>query len=476
MAPRKYELAAAIEELIPRASGNVKEALQQALELALQGGTGIGLTDRQVERLRKGFLLDEQCSGLRVQHMPRGGGKMFRLRIRDKHAKRPIDRDKLVDLGLFDPEDFTVTDARKAAAEFKATGRLPAKKTRLSRAREVQDGQITLSALIERFNEHYCEGFDGDGDRIMTDATAKQRYHQLLKFLDIIKDQPAATLDPMDVRDALIEFQQQTGPAATRQVTNALRIMRRVGMGADSKLQLPSSELWLPASTTDWLGSYAPPSVKKSGRTTKASDVANAMNGPELRSFVRKLDQCGLPLEVQGVLKLQLLTGARIGEIIEVKRSSVFLEDNMIHDAKTKNGTAFDIRLSSMAKELVEKLMTGQPKGGKGWLFPSPRDPRRPITDDWVSKSLAAKRKCLGVERVGKDLESRRAVTPHTMRHTLSSWLKENGYGKDIRDAITNHAGQGVDAVYSGGGSPKALVEKALETWADHVHQLYWTG
>ena len=60
----------------------------------------------------------------------------------------------------------------------------------------------------------------------------------------------------------------------------------------------------------------------------------------------------------------------------------------------------------------------------------------------------------------------------HTARHTVATWLENEGHSERERSLVLNHAGGGnVTAGYSHGFAGKLKLE-LLSRWSDHVERL----
>ena len=59
----------------------------------------------------------------------------------------------------------------------------------------------------------------------------------------------------------------------------------------------------------------------------------------------------------------------------------------------------------------------------------------------------------------------------HAWRHTISTWLQNEGYSKEERGLVLNHKESGVTAGYSHGYALKLLLTLLIK-WADHVEKL----
>jgi integrase len=65
--------------------------------------------------------------------------------------------------------------------------------------------------------------------------------------------------------------------------------------------------------------------------------------------------------------------------------------------------------------------------------------------------------------------------TYHAMRHTVATWLENNGHSEFERGLVLNHSGSGVTAGYSHGYALD-LKLALLTKWADHVERLVAPG
>jgi integrase len=61
----------------------------------------------------------------------------------------------------------------------------------------------------------------------------------------------------------------------------------------------------------------------------------------------------------------------------------------------------------------------------------------------------------------------------HDMRRAISTWLKNQGVSREVRDLVLNHLDQSVDEQhYSAGARTESQVRAAFQAWADHVSVL----
>ena len=128
--------------------------------------------------------------------------------------------------------------------------------------------------------------------------------------------------------------------------------------------------------------------------------------------------------ELADFIELGLATGMRKDELLglewrrvnELNRSIWFEGDD------TKNGQSQSIPLNETALAVLRRRRAWARSNGLAnspWVFPSRKNPGARVTD--VKKSFATAAKLAGLKR----------VTPHTLRHTFTSWLIQAG--EDIR-------------------------------------------
>lgn len=125
------------------------------------------------------------------------------------------------------------------------------------------------------------------------------------------------------------------------------------------------------------------------------------------------------------IIVLALSTGARRGEIINLKWSNVSLERKVITLYKTKNKEIRLLPLAGHALELVQQLYAER-DSVSDYLFPSPRNPRKP----WDMQAPWNK----AVEKAA--LEDFRF---HDLRHSAASYLAMHGASPNEIAEVLGH-------------------------------------
>ena len=121
------------------------------------------------------------------------------------------------------------------------------------------------------------------------------------------------------------------------------------------------------------------------------------------------------------IIRLLLLTGCRKNEIVRLRRDEVVGSQLRLRDSKTAPRTVF---LNAEAQSILERKL----KGGREYLFPSPNDNARPMSDDlplWYSIR----------REVGLD-----DVRLHDLRHTFASHAVMQGTPLPVVARLLGHS------------------------------------
>lgn len=172
-----------------------------------------------------------------------------------------------------------------------------------------------------------------------------------------------------------------------------------------------------------------------------------ALNAVELAAFLNAL--VGIPRQYALALRLLLLTGVRVGTLTEAKIVEFDPDGAMWrvpHDRrKNRRHTsgAFLIPLMPSAVEWVRELI----KLADGNEYLLPVETRRHSD----ARNSMSKRTTIGdwMDKMhGASGGAWRRVTPHDLRSTCKSWLKELRVDYETRQRYMDHALGGMDAIY----------------------------
>ncbi len=200
--------------------------------------------------------------------------------------------------------------------------------------------------------------------------------------------------------------------------------------------------------------------VKPPGKETSRERV---LSDDELRTFWTKLAESGVPPNIQTVLRLQLLTAARIGEIVGASWNEVDLKKGewLLPATRTKNRRGHFVPLSPLAVSLF-RTQARDDLGGddSAAIFPAPGVAGH-LRVDAVVHELAHSLPRLGLS----------GVRSHDLRRTCATKLAQLGTSRTVIEAILNHVDRSVGAIYDR-HSYAAEKRAALEAWAKYLMKL----
>lgn len=157
------------------------------------------------------------------------------------------------------------------------------------------------------------------------------------------------------------------------------------------------------------------------------------LTAEQINSFWLALDDYeGMEPALKDALRILLLTGQRVKEILEMRWTEVNLDDNTLDippgriktGKKTRRGHI--VPLTPMVAEIIKR----QPTQGKV-AFPGRKDTDTPY--HWQSLSTALARMTKGNEELS-------AFSPRDIRRTVKTHMARIKVMKEVRDRIQNHA------------------------------------
>ena len=161
-------------------------------------------------------------------------------------------------------------------------------------------------------------------------------------------------------------------------------------------------------------------------------------------------------------VKLITLLGVRKNELSGMRRSEFDDPDNptvwtVPHERtksrkKTRKRRVYTVPLPPLAQRIIRSL----PRADDDLVFPG-RHKGKPIEPGtWLTSKV---RKKAGVADWAY----------HANRHTIATWLENQGHSEFERALVLNHAGTGTVTSGYSHGYPVDLKRQLLEEWADHV-------
>lgn len=168
---------------------------------------------------------------------------------------------------------------------------------------------------------------------------------------------------------------------------------------------------------------------------------ADALSTPELWRY-REVVQGDVENPYRAILLLLPATGLRIQEACSLRRSEVRTQGQTRYlDVTGKRAKRRQVPLGADAARVVddwERVDLGavysdpQAAAVSAYLFPSKRDPRRPVAPDTVRDRLREVAPLMGKDAVGR-------IHPHVLRHTFATRLLEKGVDLRTLQALLGH-------------------------------------
>jgi integrase len=371
----------------------------------------VALTHRSIEALRPGEapyrVSDQRCIGLAVRVAP-SGIKTWDLafRIRGSGKVRRASLGRIADVSL--------EKARERANELTAAARggrdLIAEE---EESRAAAASRHTVEELIEVYVRRRVTG------RLRTAADIQRRLHRALA--PILK-RHADDIRRREIRELL--------DAAADQGIEREAEKRRQTVGAMFRWAL--SQDMVETDPTAGLKAYDPGTPRDRVLTVE-----------EIQILWKWLDSEALPSDPADILKLQLLTGARCGEISGLCVSEIDRDEWTwtLPAGRSKNKRPRVTPLIGVARQIIEARLSADHSGP---LFTA--ETGTVLTAAHIGHYLLARRDKLPINK----------FTTHDLRRTVATMLAEMGIALDVVAAVIGH-----DA---GGKETRTLVRHYVRT------------
>lgn len=182
----------------------------------------------------------------------------------------------------------------------------------------------------------------------------------------------------------------------------------------------------------------------------------------EIKLFWLNLDTAPFSKEVANTLKLLLLTGVRVSEVVEATWSEFNMDKGIwtIPSERTKNKIPLKVPLHSSCLSVIKELK--QLSGESIYLTRSPQN---------SDTHLNYRSVCRAVKRHLAYFQSESPWTPHDLRRTFSTHLNKLKISEITVEKLLNHQLQGVLKVYNRYEYWDEKVE-ALKIWEEKIKQI----
>ena len=189
-----------------------------------------------------------------------------------------------------------------------------------------------------------------------------------------------------------------------------------------------------------------------------------ALSEDEVRAFWAKLSTAYMTEGVQLVLRVQLVTALRPGEVAGACREELDLTTGWwtVPAERSKNKLAHRVHLTPQVLELLARA--AELAGDSPYLFPAPKRHSRgpePLTVNGISHAVRRNREHFEIE----------SFRPHDLRRTAASLMTGMGISRLVVGKLLNHTEPGVIRVYDR-HSYDAEKRRALEAWAEELERI----
>jgi integrase len=200
-----------------------------------------------------------------------------------------------------------------------------------------------------------------------------------------------------------------------------------------------------------------PSRAREQARTRTLDDA-------ELATFWRALEGAGFDAVTADALRLQLLLGARVREVTDMRRAELALDSPLpiwtLPKARAKGGRDVPRPLPPVALAIVRRRL--EAAGDSPFVFASPVDRAAPITPRAPARAVQ--------RAAGRGLLPA-GFTPHDLRRTCRTYLARLGVDETVAKKVLGHAPPRADVTAHVYDQHTYVPEmrRALEGWERHL-------
>jgi len=362
------------------------------------------------------------------------GGKLWRLKYRVDGKEKKLSIGSYPEVGLAEARR-----RRDDARELLAIGKDPSRERKRKKVQAQVQAETTFAAIAAEF----CEKRRRDGQKAWAPATATRSEYLLSLLKGSIGKLPIADIEPADVLSAVRKIE---GKGKLESARRTLQLASAVFRYAVATARLSSDP------TRDLRGALTAPTVTHYGAIidpVRVGELLRAIDGYE-----------GQP-NTKLAMQLAPHVFVRPGELRHAEWAEFDLEGALwtIPASKTKMRKDHLVPLSRQAVAILEDTRTLT--GPNGFVFPSIRSRKRPMSDNTINA---------GLRRLGYATDE---MTAHGFRAMASTLLNESGkwHPDAIERALAHGDSDKVRAAYHRGAHWKERVAMA-QWWSDYLDQL----
>jgi integrase len=383
----------------------------------------------------------------------------FGLRVNGPTATNPHGHKSWIVFYRFDGKQRRLTlepaypqlglaEARRAAGEIfdlVRAGKDPAEE-RAAKAAEQKRRPVTVSDLADEYLKRWAskKRSGGEDERMLRKDV-----------LPAIGGRPLAAVARRDIVELLDRIVDRGAPV---QANRVLAVTRRMFNFAVERGLLETT-----------------PCVKIKAPAAEQARERH-LRGEEIPAFWFGLDRSPMERNIRRALRFMLVTGQRKGEVIGLHKREINRADCtwLIPADRSKNKREHVVPLTPLAIEILDEIEPGD----GGWIFPSERtgEPYREQSIDHAVRDLYAYRRPPTKNTRPLVLDGFEPFTPHDLRRTASTGMRELGVSKDDVKLVLNHTDGTVTGRHYDRYEGLREKKRALELWASYLGELLRPG
>lgn len=203
----------------------------------------------------------------------------------------------------------------------------------------------------------------------------------------------------------------------------------------------------------------------------KESSKDRYLDEEEIKYFLQSLNNPAVDDNTSRALKIILLTGARPGEVCGMHQSEIHGDWWILPPERTKNGLEHKLYLASTVKKIIAAKT--------GYIFKN-KATGKPVTPRSLSEFLRRRfREKKDSKHTPKHTNTRtaprsldmRKFTPHDLRRTAGTHIRELGFSEEVVRNVLNHTNPSITAIYNRYSYDKEK-QQAMESWSNRINQI----
>lgn len=351
------------------------------------------------------FLWDGTEHGLGVKITP-AGSKIFILQKTIRHRLRRIT------LGAYG--DMTLDAARKRAAALNgqiASGQDPIAEARQELEAAERQAKSELS-MVDLWARYSLEVVAANKPRTAGEKTRMWR-RRIEPALGKLKVRDITEAEAGDVVRAPLKMKDDRIVGGRAEAGNLYRLLHHI---------FRKALLWRlrPLALGNPLDGVEAPKVPRRTRLLTTNET-----GALISELDRSLDSGDEAAIVMAAIRVVILTGARVSEILNLTWAEVRSDELELHLTDTKS----DFSRRPISREALAVIESVKRMPGVPYVFRSPTDPEIPLSYNTVEKAFRRIRDRAGVEK----------CTLHTVRHWFSTATANSVNNPRVGMTLTGH-------------------------------------